>query len=421
MPNSLGERLAHAWDAFRSDDDYRLPPIDIGPSYSVGPSRHRFSVTNERSIISSIYTRIAVDFALTDIFHARTNENGKFKSVINSYMNDCMTVEANLDQSALAFWIDVCMTILEEGHAAIVPVETTINPTNNNSYDITDMRVGKVVDWYPKNVKVNLFDSNVGLRKDIILPKKMVAIVENPFYGVMNEPNSTLQRLVRKLALLDTVDEASSSGKLDLIIQLPYVIKSDARRTQAENRRKDIEMQLKGSKYGIAYTDGTERITQLNRPAENNLLSQVTYLTEMLHAQLGITSAILDGTATEQTMLNYHNRTIDPILRAVTFEMRRKFLTKTARTQSQSILYVRDPFRFVSVSDLAEIADKLTRNEITSTNEIRAVIALPPSDDPKADELRNKNIPPPTEQIPPESNPLVEEAKRLEGELQNGV
>lgn len=421
MPKSIGDRLRHAWDAFVDGSNRRPSYFDLGPSHTMKPDRLRFGVTNERSIISSIYTRISIDASVDTLVHAKVNERGDFLSVIKGSLNECLILEANLDQTATAFRRDVVRTMLEEGSVAIVPTKTTMNPITGNAFDILELRAGTIVEWFPDAVKVNLWNPDIGQRVDVLLPKKMVAIAENPFYSIMNQPNSTLQRLIRKLSMLDSVDEAASSGKLDVIIQLPYVIRSDTRKQQAENRRKDLEMQLKGSTYGIGYIDGTERITQLNRPAENNLLAQITYLTTMLHGQLGLTEAILDGTADDRTMLNYQNRTIDPILTAVTEAMRARFLTKTARTQGQSVIRIRDPFRFVNVSDLAEIADKMTRNEIMSSNEVRSKISLPPSEDPKADQLLNKNIPPPTEPVSSEPNPLVEEASKLEGELQNGV
>jgi hypothetical protein len=344
-----------------------------------------------------------LDVAAINIQHTRLDKDGRFTETVNSPLNNCLTLEANIDQSGRAFIQDIVMSMLDEGCVAIVPVDTDINPKVSSSYDIYTMRTAKIIEWMPKHVRVKLYNDRKGEKEDIILPKSMVAIVENPLYSVINEPNSTMQRLVRKLALLDGVDEQSSSGKLDLIIQLPYVIKSEARRKQADERRKDIEMQLSGSKYGIAYADGTERITQLNRPLENNLLKQIEYLTGMLYSQLGITQSILDGTADEKTMLNYYNRTIEPIVSAIVDAMKRRFLTKTARTQGQTISYFRDPFRLVPVIELAEIADKFTRNEIMTSNEIRQVIGMKPSDDPKADELINSNLNHPEEQ-PSEKN-----------------
>lgn len=388
---TFGDRLKHAWNAFLNKDPtsfYR----DIGISHSYRPDRPRLTRGNERSIVTSVYNRIALDAAAINVQHVRLDENNRFLSVIDSGLNNCLTVEANVDQTGRAFLQDVVMSMLDEGCVAIVPVDTTFNPEITGSYDINSMRTGKILDWYPNHVRVRVYNEKTGLKEDIELPKKTVAIVENPLYAVINEPNSTMQRLVRKLNLLDVVDEQSSSGKLDLIIQLPYVIKTEARRQQAENRRKDIENQLAGSKYGIAYTDGTERITQLNRSVENNLMKQIEYLTSMLYSQLGITQSILDGTADDKTMLNYYNRTIEPILSAIVDEMKRKFLTKTARSQLQSISFFRDPFKLVPVNEISEIADKFTRNEIMSSNEIRQIIGMKPSDDPKADELRNKNL-----------------------------
>ena len=342
--------------------------------------------------MTSVYNRIALDAAAINVQHVRLDENNRFLSVIDSGLNGCLTLETNIDQTGRSFLQDVVMSMLDEGSVAIVPVDTTFNPEITGSYDINSMRTGKIMEWYPNHIKVRVYNEKTGLKEDVRLPKSMVAIIENPLYAVINEPNSTMKRLVRKLNLLDVVDEQSSSGKLDLIIQLPYVIKTEARRQQAENRRKDIENQLAGSKYGIAYTDGTERITQLNRSIENNLMKQIEYLTSMLYSQLGITQSILDGTADDKTMLNYYNRTIEPILSAIVDEMKRKFLTKTARSQLQSISFFRDPFKLVPVADISEIADKFTRNEIMTSNEIRQVIGMKPSNDPTADELRNKNL-----------------------------
>lgn len=391
MDESVGSRLKHAWDAFMNRDptyNYR----DIGMGYSYRPDRPRLTRGNERSIVTSVYNRIAIDAASIIIKHTQMDEHGRYLSDKKSGLNKCLTLEANIDQSGRAFRQDIFMSLLDEGSIAIVPVDTDFNPETTGAYDILSMRTGKITEWYPKHVRIRLYNDKTGKQEDIMMSKSNVAIVENPLYAVINEPNSTMQRLIRKLNLLDAVDEQSSSGKLDLIIQLPYVIKTDARRQQAENRRKDIEMQLAGSKYGIAYTDGTERITQLNRPVENNLMKQIEYLTSMLYSQLGITQSILDGTADEKTMLNYYNRTIEPIVSAVVEEMKRKFLTKTARSQHQSIQFFRDPFKLVPVNDLSEIADKFTRNEIMSTNEFRQIIGMSPSDDPRADELRNKNL-----------------------------
>ena len=395
MEMSFGSRLKHAWNAFNGSTqmDYR----NLGMSYAYRADRPRLSRGNERSIVTSVYNRIALDVAALKIQHIRLDENERFISVIQDGLNNCLTVEANIDQTARAFIQDVVISMFDEGSVAIVPVDTTTNPNITGSYDIQSMRVGQILDWYPMHVRVRVYNELSGKKEDIVVPKSTVAIIENPLYAVINEPNSTMQRLIRKLNLLDVIDEQSGSGKLDLIIQLPYVIKTEARRQQAENRRKDIESQLAGSKYGIAYTDGTERITQLNRSVNNNLMTQIEYLTSMLYSQLGITQSILDGTADEKTMLNYNNRTIEPIISAIVDEMKRKFLTKTARSQLQSISFFRDPFKLVPVNDIAEIADKFTRNEIMTSNEIRQVVGMKPSDDPRADELRNKNLSAPSE------------------------
>ena len=412
MGMSFGSRLKHAWNAFTGTDYTTYQ--DVGPGYSSRPDRIRLTRGNERSIITSVYNRIALDVAALNVQHIRLDENGRFLSVIQDGLNTCLTVEANIDQTARAFIQDIVVSMLDEGCVAIVPVDTTYDPSVTGSYDIQTMRVGKILDWYPQHVRVRLYNERTGTKENILVPKSTVAIVENPLYAVVNEPNSTMQRLIRKLNLLDVIDEQSGSGKLDLIIQLPYVIKTEARRQQAENRRKDIEAQLSGTKYGIAYADGTERITQLNRSVNNNLMSQIEYLTSMLYSQLGITQSILDGTADEKTMLNYNNRTIEPIISAIVDEMKRKFLTKTARSQSQSISFFRDPLKLVPVNDIAEIADKFTRNEIMTSNEIRQVIGMKPSDDPRADELRNKNLSAPSESEP-EINPPVED-KNVETE-----
>lgn len=391
MEQSFASRLKHAWNVFRSRD----PTAEFGGtgvSYYYRPDRPKFTRGNERSITTSVLNRIALDVSAIDIRHVRLDKNGRFLEEINSGLNNCLTLSANMDQTGRAFKQDIVMSMLDEGCVAIVPTDTTTDPKVTDSYDVETMRVGKIIQWRPRHVQVRLYNEQTGNKEEIWLPKKMVAIVENPLYAVMNEPNSTMQRLVHKLGLLDITDEQTASGKLDLIIQLPYVIKTDARRQQAENRRKDIEMQLAGSKYGIAYTDGTEKITQLNRSLDNNLMKQVEYLTNQLYSQLGITQTILDGTADEKTMLNYYSRTIEPIVSAIADEMKRKFLTKTARTQNQSIEFFRDPFKLVPVNDIAEIADKFTRNEIMTSNEIRQIVGMKPSDDPKADELRNSNI-----------------------------
>lgn len=396
MELTLSSRIKHAWNAFLNRDPtttYR--ESTIGTSYR--PDRPRLSRGNERSIVTSIINRIALDVASISIKHCRLDENDRFKEEIKSGLNDCLTLEANIDQTHRDFIQDLSESLLHEGYVAIVPVDTTVDPTKTNSFDILTMRTGKIVEWYPDKVKVNVYNDRTGKREDIVISKRMVGIIYNPLYSVMNEPNSTLQRLIRKLALLDSIDEQSSSGKLDLIIQLPYTVKTQARKDQADERRKDIEKQLTGSKYGIAYIDGTEKVTQLNRSVENNLMKQVEYLTSMLYGQLGITQTVMDGTADEQTMLNYNNRTIEPIVSAIVDEMKRKFLTKTARTQKQTIMFFRDPFRLVPVNNIAEIADKFTRNEIMTSNEIRQVIGMKPSDDPKADQLVNSNISQPTE------------------------
>ena len=385
---ALRDRLAHAWNAFMNRD----PTYYSGNSYSIRPDRARFSRGNERSIVTSVYNRLSLDASAINIKHVRLDENERFTGVISSNFNECLTLSANIDQTNRAFFQDVVISMLDEGSVAIVPVDTTFNPKITGSYDITSMRTGKIIEWFPKNVKVRIYNELSGRKEDIILPKEMVAIIENPFYSVMNEPNSTLQRLIRKLNILDRIDEQSGSGKLDLIIQLPYQLKTEAKKQQAAERKKDIEEQLAGSKFGIAYVDSTEHITQLNRPIENNLMKQIEYLTELFFSQLGITQSILDGTADEKTMINYYDRTIEPIVAAIVDEMKRKFLTKTARTQGQTIKYFRDPFKLVPVSEIAEIADKFTRNEIASSNEIRQVIGWIPSNDPKADELRNSNI-----------------------------
>ena len=416
------DRIKHSWNAFLNrDPTYNYRDLG-GPSYGYRPDRMRFTRGNERSIVTSVYNRIALDAASIDIMHVQLDKDGRFESIRESALNECLTKNANIDQTGRAFIQDVVMSMLDEGCVAIVPVDTTINPNISNSYEINTLRTAKIVEWYPAHVKVNLYNDRTGRKEDLILPKKTVAIIENPLYAVINEPNSTMQRLIRKLNLLDVIDEQSGSGKLDLIIQLPYVIKTDARRQQAEQRRKDIEMQLSGSKYGIAYTDGTERITQLNRSVDNNLMKQIEYLTSMLYSQLGITQAILDGSADDKTMLNYYNRTIEPIVSAIVDEIQRKFLTKTAITQKQAILYFRDPFRLVPVNEIAEIADKFTRNEIMTSNEIRQIVGMKPSKDPNADELRNKNLSQSNEMIKEkqsDNNKL--EDNQSEGGNQNGI
>lgn len=415
MEINIGSRLKHAFNAFMNRDPTYTP---TGSSYSIRPDRPRLSRGNERSIVTSVFNRIALDVASIDIKHCRLDENGRYVEDIDSGLNNCLDLEANLDQTGRAFIQDVVMSMLDEGCVAIVPVDTTLNPKVTNSYDILSMRTGKILDWYPAHVRVRLYNDQTGDKEDILLPKSQVAIIENPLYAVINEHNSTMQRLIRKLSLLDVTDEQTASGKLDLIIQLPYVVKTDARREQANRRRKEIEEQLTGSKYGIAYTDGTEKVTQLNRSLENNLLKQIEYLTEMVYSQLGITQEVLNGTADEKTMLNYNNRTVEPIVSAIVDEMKRKFLTKTARSQRQTITFFRDPFRLVPVNNIAEIADKFTRNEIMTSNEIRQIVGMKPSDDPKADELINSNISQPDETM----QPTDEESQYYEegGESQNG-
>lgn len=390
MELTIGSRLKNAWNAFRDRDIRQYAYYSNGSSYR--PDRVRLSRGNERSIVTSVFNRIALDVASIDFYHCQLDKDDRFQSIKDSELNNCLSLEANIDQTSRAFIQDVVMSMFDEGCVALVPVDTIQNPKDTESYKILTMRTGRIVTWYPDRVTIELYNDRTGNKEQITLPKKMVGIIENPLYAVMNEPNSTLQRLIRKLVLLDSVDEQSSSGKLDLIIQLPYVIKSQSRKDQAEQRRKDIENQLKGSKYGIAYTDGTEKITQLNRPLENNLMKQVEYLTSMLYGQLGITTGVLDGSADEKTMTNYFSRTIEPIAEAISDEINRKFLTKTARSQKQKILYFRDPFKLVPVNEIAEIADKFTRNEILSSNEVRQVIGRKPSNDPKADQLINSNI-----------------------------
>lgn len=388
----LRDRLQHAWNAFLGRDptkSYR----DYGPGSSSYPGRVRRTRGHDRSMVTAALNRIAVDVAAIDIEHVRLDENGRFKETIPSYLNECLTVEANVDQPARAFMTDAVFTMLDEGTVALVPVDTTIDATRSNAFDIQTLRVGTVTEWYPKHVKVNVYNENAGRREEIILPKSIVALVENPFLQIMNTPNSYYQKLLQKIRMLDVIDEQSASGKLDLIIQLPYVIKSDARRQQAEARRKDIEMQLSGSRYGIAYTDGTEKITQLNRSVENNLFNQVEYYMKQWMNQLGIPETVLDGTADEATMLNYQNRTLEPIISAIIDEMKRKFLTKTARTKGQSIMFFKNPFALVPVNQMADIADKFTRNEILTSNEVRQIMGFKPADDPKADELVNSNMP----------------------------
>ena len=411
MEMSLGARLKHAWNVFTANETVGAR-WDIGPSYFYRPDRPIFSRGNERSIITSVYNRIALDVAAITIQHVRLDDEGRFTSVMNTSLNDCLSLEANLDQTGRAFIQDIVQSMLDEGCVAIVPVDTDIDP-DEGSYKIETMRTGKILEWYPQHVKVRVYNEQTGKKEDVLVSKRTVAIVENPFYAVMNEPNSTMQRLIRKLNILDAIDEQSGSGKLNLIIQLPYVIKTEARRQQAEKRRKDIEEQLSGSKYGVAYTDGTEHVVQLNRPVDNNIMSQIEYLTSMLYSQLGLTQSIMDGSADDKTMLNYLTRTVEPILSAIVDEMKRKFLSKTARSQKQSILFFRDPFKLVPVSEIAEIADKMTRNEIMTSNEIRQKIGMTPSKDPNADKLRNSNLSAPKEES-------TEQNISKEDKVQNG-
>lgn len=388
---ALMDRLKHAWNTFKNKDPTQ-GNWNIGPSYGYRPDRMRYTRGNERSIVTAVYNRIAMDVAAVNLKHIRLDENDRYKETIDSGLNNCLSVEANLDQTGRAFIQDLVASMLDEGCVAAVPTDADDEPEDSGNFKVYTLRTGKILEWYPRHVKVEVYNEQEGQRQQIIIPKSTVPLIENPMYSVMNEPNSIYQRLVRKLTLLDVVDEQTSSGKLDLIIQLPYIIKTEARREQAEKRRRDIEKQLSEGKYGIAYTDGMERITQLNRPVENNLMKQIEYLTSMFFSQLGITQSILDGTADEKTMLNYYNRTIEPILSAIADEMKRKFLTPTARSQKQTIAYFRDPFKLVPVNDIAEIADKFTRNEIMTSNEIRQVIGMKPSSDPNADVLRNKNL-----------------------------
>lgn len=389
---ALLDRFQNAWNAFRNKDPSNGSYFSYGESSSIRPDRPRLIRGSERSIINSIINRISIDASSIDIKHVRLDENQRYTEDVNSGLNNCLTLEANLDQTSRAFFQDVVTSMLDEGCVAVIPVDTSIDPRNTDSYDILSLRTGKILEWYPKHVRVQVYNERTGRKEEIVVEKRTTAIIENPMYSVMNEYNSTMQRLIRKLALLDITDESTASGKMDLIIQLPYTIKTETRRAQAESRKKDIEMQLATSKYGIAYVDSTEKITQLNRSVENNLMKHVEYLTSMLYSQLGLTAEVMNGTADEQTMLNYNNRTIEPILSAIVDEFKRKFLTKTARTQSQSIEFFRDPFRLVPVNNIAEIADKFTRNEIMTSNEIRQIVGMKPSKDPKADELRNKNL-----------------------------
>lgn len=392
MPDTFIARFKHAWNAFMNRDPTRYD-YEYGSGYSIRPDRVHLRGGNERTIVNSIITRIAIDAASTTIQHVRLDENGRFLEVIDSGLNNCLNVRANIDQTGRSFLQDMVQSMCDEGCVAVVPVDTDINPAKTDSYEIRSMRVGKIVQWYPNDIRVRLYNDRTGERQEITVPKRTTAIIENPFYSIMNEPNSTMRRLNRKLSLLDITDEQTASGKLDLIIQLPYLVKSEARKKQANERRKEIEEQLTGSRYGIAYTDGTEHITQLNRSIENNLMNQVDYLTSMLYSQLGLTKGVLEGTASEEELTNYYNRTIEPIVSTIVNEFNTKFLTKTARTQKQTIYYFRDPFRLVPVAKLAEIADKFTRNEIMSSNEFRQIIGMKASGDPRADELRNKNMP----------------------------
>lgn len=413
----IKDRLQHGWNAFVNNRDPTYAYRDVGSTYAVRPDRVRFSGGNERSIVTALFSKIALDASQIKIKHVKLDENERFIETMKSGLNECLSLAANIDQTGRAFLLDVYMSVLDEGYIAIVPVDTDIDPNVTDSYKIESVRTGKITQWAPRKVKVRLYNDRTGDKQELWFPKDKVAIIENPLYAVVNEPNSTMRRLIRKLNLLDAIDEQSGSGKLDLIIQLPYVIKTEQRKQQADKRLREIEDQLKGP-YGIAYTDGTERITQLNRPVENNLMKQIEYLTSMLYSQLGMTQSILDGTADEKTMLNYYNRTIEPLVSAVVDEMKRKFLTKTARTQGQSIVSFRDPFSLVPVNNIAEIADKFTRNEILTSNEIRQIIGMKPSDDPRADELRNSNINQSTE----DANKPIQEIKenKQEGENQNG-
>lgn len=408
MP-SFGEKLQHAWNAFRGRDR-PLPYQEIGAGYSYRPDKTRLRITNERSIITAVYNRIAMDVASVQMLHARLDQNGRYTETIKSKLNNAMTLEANIDQTGRALFQDAVMSLCDEGHVAIVPIDTDINP-EEGSFAIETMRVGKIIQWYPQHVRVRVYNDKTGQTEEVTLSKKFVAIVENPMYAIMNESNSVLQRLLRKMVLLDAIDEQSSSGKLDLLIQLPYTVKTETKREQAEKRRLEIERQLTNTKYGIAYIDSTEHVTQLNRPLENNLMNQIEYLTNMLYGQLGLTPEILNGTADEKTMLNYYNRVIEPMLAAFADEFKRKFLTKTARSQGQSIVFIRDPFKLVPISSIADIADKFTRNEILSANEIRGLVGFKPVDDPQADKLINSNL---------NHTPEEEAMAPTDGEDQNG-
>jgi hypothetical protein len=418
MAESFGSRLTHAFNVFRTprddEDETVAPTFSMGVTSSSRPDRVRSGYNNDKSLVTSIYTRLSIDVASISMRHVLVDDNNQYVEDVKSGLNECLTIEANLDQGARHFRQSLAMLLFEEGIAAVVPVE--LSPSGG---DIQTLRAGKIVQWYPTKVRVNLYDEPSGMMRDVIVPKRQTAIIENPLFSVMNEPNSNLQRLVRKLNLLDSVDEQSASGKLDLIIQLPYVIKTEAKREQANQRRNDIEMQLKGSKYGIAYTDGTEKVTQLNRPAENNMLKQIEYLTQLLYGQLGLTEAVFTGTASEAEMLNYHNRTVEPILTAISEAFQRSFLSKNARTRGHAIRFFRDPFKLVPLGALAEIVDKFTRNEVASSNEFRSVIGFRPSKDPKADELRNSNMPQPSQPAPVGSTDPPTDPTQLEGNLQN--
>lgn len=384
--------IKHAWGLFTNTNNKNPTIKPAGSSYTISPTRPRFSRGNERTVVTSVYNRIAIDASSIEIKHVILDDEGRFKETKKTRLNNCLTIEANIDQTSRAFMLDVVISLLDEGCVAVVPVKTTINPDNTESYDIDELRTGRIVEWFPKHVVVRLYNDETGMYQDVTLPKSQVAIIENPLYTIMNEPNSTMQRLIHKLSLLDIIDEESSSGKMDLIIQLPYIIKNETKRSQAEERRKQIEDQLRGSRYGVAYIDGTEKVTQLNRSVENNIFKQVEYLTNLLYSQLGLTQTIMDGTADENTMNNYYNRTVEPVVSAIVDEFHRKFLTKTARTQGQAIMFFRDPFKLMSVTSIADTADKFTRNELLSSNEFRQIIGRKPSTDPKADLLLNKNI-----------------------------
>ena len=422
MELSIPSRLKHAWNAFQMNRNPTYTNNYYGSSSSTRPDRMRFSRGNERSIVTSIYNRIALDVSQLSFEHVQLDKDGRYSETKTTGLNTCLTLEANLDQTSRAFFQDAALSMFDEGSIALVPIDTNLDPNITGGYDIESIRVGQILTWYPKHIKVRLYNEQTGIKEDRIIPKSIAAIIENPFYTVMNQSNSTMQRLIRKLSLLDAIDEQSASGKLDLIIQLPYTVKSNLRKQQAEERRKAVEDQLYDSKYGIAYIDSTERVIQLNRPVENNLMSQIEYLQNLLYSQLGITQSILDGSADDKTMLNYYNRIVEPIAAAFVDEMRRKFLTKTARTQGQSIMFFRDPFKLVPVNELAEISDKLTRNEIASSNEMRQTIGWKPSKDPKADELRNKNLNQPESEL--QKDQTSQNLKRIEDkdkeEIQNG-